>query len=204
MRERMRAKFGIYPTIELHATDFLGGRKFISPSPIDVPTRVKIAGGILTFIARMPSIQIINVVMEMAEKDTAFDWLLNRIDTNARKSGDQALIISDEGKDYNKLLDAKRKNNQIPSAYGDWGAGNPNTSIPIASIVERIWLRKSSTCPFIQAADFCAYALLRKEQPYPKHITLGIDRLFSILAPSLVLEANRSDPEGIVRRHRGP
>lgn len=200
MRQRMKAKFGIWPSLELHATDFLGGRSPIAPKPIDVPTRVKIAGGVLTYISRLPSLQIINVVMSQKQKDTAFDWLLNRIDTNVRKVGDQALIVSDEGKDYNKLLNAKRKENQIPSAFGDWGAGNFNTSIPIQNIVERIWFRKSATCRFIQAADFCAYALLRREAPYPKHVASGIDKLFYILEPCLVKAANRRDPYGIVRR----
>lgn len=199
MRQRMKDRFGIGTTVELHATDFLAGRKPIARRPIDIPTRVKIAGGILTFISRMPSIQLITVCMEHAEKERAFDWLLNRIDTNVKKAGDQALIISDEGKDYNKLLDEKRRNNQIPSAFGDWGAGNLNTSIPIAHIVERIWFRKSSECRFIQAADFCAYSLLRQEAPYPKHRAAGIDKLFSILNPCTVKEANRKDPQGIVR-----
>lgn len=204
MRQRMKTRFGIGVNVELHATDFLAGRKPIARHPIDIPTRVKIAGGILTIISRLPSLQIIGVVMKHNDKDTAFDWLLNRIDTNVRKVGDQAFIISDEGKDYNKLLDRKRRDNQIPSAFGDWGAGNLNTSIPIANIVERIWLRSSASCRFIQAADFCAYSLLRQEAPYQRHQDGGIDKLYALLNPCLVRDANRRDPQGIVRWYKAP
>jgi hypothetical protein len=204
MRQRMNAKFGIDPQMELHATAFLGGRQPLAAKPIDRPTRVKIAGGIMTIISRLPSVQIIGVSMEYADKDRAFDWLLNRLDTNVRKNGDQALIISDEGKDYNRLLNLKRKNNRIPSAFGDWGSGNLNTSIPIANIVERIWLRPSSQCRFIQAADFCAYSLLRQDEPYPSHTALGINKLYGILEPCLVKEANHKDPQGVVRWVKSP
>lgn len=200
MRQGMKERFGIGLQKELHAKHFLAGRKPIAPQPIDIPTRVNIARDILKGIAAMPSMQVIGVVMEHDEKDRAFDWLLNRIDTNVRKASDQALIISDEGKDYNKLLDRKRKTNLIPSAFGGWReTGGLNTSIPIANIVERIWLRKSSDCHFIQAADFCAYALLRQEAPYAKHTALGIDKLYSALEPCLCKDANRKDPQGVVR-----
>lgn len=158
----------------------------------------------MTIISQLPSIQIIGVSMEHKDKDVAFDWLLNRLDNNMRDKRDQGLIISDEGKDYNRLLAKKRKENRIPSAMGDWGEGNLNKSIPIVNIVERIWLRPSSQCRFIQAADFCAYALLRQDKPYPKHKALGINKLYSMLDRCLCKDANRKDPQGVVRWHKGP
>jgi len=199
MRIAMKSKFGIFRGIELHATEFLGGRKAIAPKKIDIPTRVQIARGVLKWISLMPSVQVFGASMKCAEKDRAFERLLNRIEKNVSLSGTQALLISDEGKDYNKLLYAMRKSNPIPSALGAWSSGSASKSIPIANIVERIWFRKSSDCNFIQAADFCAYALLRQDAPYPKHTALGIDKLYSELDACLVKLANKKDPQGVIR-----
>ena len=110
-----------------------------------------------------------------------------------------AMLISDNDKNYNPMLVRKRKDNPIPSKLGGWESGKFNESKPIARIVDQIAYRDSKVCPFVQAADFVAYALLRKESPVPSHANSGIDKLFFELTPALCLSANLADPHGIVR-----
>ncbi len=195
MRQKMKDEFGIYTSRELHATDFLAGKGRIASQPIDRSTRVKIFARTLRFFTKMP-LKIINVVMKYQEKEEAFDWLLNRIDINIRRSTDHGIVIADDGKDYNKMLSLKRESNPI------YFEDDISLNAPIQHIIERIWFRESSSCHFLQAADFCAYALLRKEAPSEKHKELGIDRLFHLLEPALVKEACRYDPHGIIRRRK--
>lgn len=198
----MLEKCGIFTTKELHAGEFLGGRGRYSAAKIDKPTRSRIARSILRWYCRMPSLQIINAVMDLSEKERCFDWLLNRIDTNMKKASTEAIIISDHGKEYNAMLDRKRAMNDIPSQFGDWGDGVLNANIPITNIVERILYRDSASCPFIQAADLCAYALFRKEKPLASQVGLGVETLFRELDAVNVKAANRKDPDGIVRWYK--
>lgn len=202
MRAAMHDKCGIFLNKEIHARDFLGGRGRYADRRIERAERVTIARAALRWITRMPSIQIINAVMDLPEKERCFDWLLNRIDTNMRKADDVVMLISDHGKNYNAMLDRKRRKNDIPSMFGAWEDGELNANIPIARIIERIAYRDSASCDFIQAADLCAYSLLRKERPAPGHAALGIDRLFLELDPVLVKAANGRDPHGIVRWYK--
>src|ERR1700675_1030860 len=102
-----------------------------------------------------------------ARDERLFDFLLNRIVTNMRKSGSHALLIADEGKNYDWMLRKMRRVNYIPSRYGAWYSGDFTKKIPIDRIIEDISYRDSARSLFIQAADFCAYALLRSERPIP-------------------------------------
>lgn len=202
MRVAMQKDWGVFLNKEIHARDFLGGRGRYAPTAIDVPTRVLCARTMLKWFTRMPTLQIINGVMDLAEKQRCFDWLMNRIDTNMRKANSEAMLISDHGKNYNAMLARKRKQNDIPSMFGDWGTGDLNANIPVTRIIERISYRDSASCLFIQAADLCAYSLLRKERPLAAKTALGIDTLFAEIDPVLVKAANGSDPHGIVRWYK--
>jgi hypothetical protein len=199
MRADMKSACGIYTSIELHAKDFIGGQGKVAERKVYRGERVSIARGILRRIAKLPGLQIINVVMEKSERKRCFDWLLNRIETNMKYADSYAMLISDNDKNYNPMLVRKRKDNPIPSKLGGWESGKFNESKPITRIVDQIAYRDSKVCPFVQAADFVAYALLRKESPVPSHGTIGIDKLFFELGPALCLAANPSDPHGIVR-----
>jgi hypothetical protein len=202
MRGAMNKAMGIYTSRELHAREFLTGRGRISDKPISKEDRVRAGRAILQWITRLPSVQIFNVVMGAQEKETAFDWLLNRIDRTMVSSGDVAMLISDNGKNYNAMLTRKRKQNDIPSMFGGWGGGSYTANIPISRIVERIAYRDSASCNFIQAADFCAYALLRKEHPLESQAGQKLETLFEELDPVLVKVANATDPHGIIRRRK--
>ena len=64
--------------------------------------------------------------------------------------------------------------------------------------MEDIVYKDSARSYFVQAADFCAFALLRFKHPTEKLKKRGIDQSFRLLERALVKEANRSDPLGIV------
>ena len=114
---------------------------------------------------------------------------------------DQAFILCDKGKEseYTRLARKMSTFNPIPSAYGNWDSGKAIKNIPTDRIIEDIIFKDSKSSYFIQLADFCAYALLRRERPIPSKAKYGLDRAFDRLGPILNREACKSDPDGIVR-----
>jgi hypothetical protein len=90
--------------------------------------------------------------------------------------------------------------NPIPSAFGTWlDTGQSYKNIPLTRIIEDPFFKDSEQSYFIQLADFCAYALLRRERPVPSKSRYGLDKAFDLLKPILVTEATRKDPDGIIR-----
>ncbi|WP_374625470.1 DUF3800 domain-containing protein [Devosia sp.] len=79
------------------------------------------------------------------------------------------------------------------------GVGNPSKNIPADRILEDIVYRDSARSIFIQAADACAYALLRRERPIASKTVLGLDQSFFILERIMVKQAYGRDPYGIIR-----
>ena len=63
-------------------------------------------------------------------------------------------------------------------------------------IVEDIVYRDSKRSAFIQLADFCAFALLRSENPIASRTKYGLDKSFDRLKPALVTQAFAKDPRG--------
>jgi uncharacterized protein DUF3800 len=137
----------------------------------------------------------------MNRQDWAFERLLNRINRTMQAWGSHALLICDEGKEAECTRLVRRMGvfNPIPSAYGVWrDSGSMTRNIPIEHIVEDPFFKPSDRSYFIQMADFCAYALLRREHPIPSKTRYGLDKAFNILAPICVTAANRRDPLGII------
>jgi hypothetical protein len=66
-------------------------------------------------------------------------------------------------------------------------------------VIEDPFFKKSQQSYFIQLADFCAYALLRRERPLPSKTRYGLDQAFSLLSSILVRQASQRDSEGIIR-----
>ena len=121
------------------------------------------------------------------------------MNVNVRKAGSYAMIISDEGKRYDKLLRKMRRFNYIPSAFGRWETGGFSKNITTDRIVEGIVYKDSRHSLFIQAADCCAYALLRHESQLPSKNHYGLHKSFYILEFIMVQDANRKDRYGIIR-----
>ncbi|WP_456332469.1 DUF3800 domain-containing protein [Fervidibacter sacchari] len=73
------------------------------------------------------------------------------------------------------------------------------TASPKQGACEIVPIKDSRQSYFIQLVDFCAYALLRRERPIPSKTKYGLDKAFNLLSPILVREANKDDPDGIIR-----
>ncbi len=108
-------------------------------------------------------------------------------------------IVCDEGKNYDNLKRRLGIHNYIKSKYGGWQQGSVAKNIPADRIIEDIVYRESKRSAFIQAADACAYALLRRERPLASKTALGLDQSFFILDKIMVKKAYASDPYGIIR-----
>ena len=198
-RRSMRVSDGVRVKSEMHATDWNGGKGKLARHPISKERRAQLFDYFLSAIANLPSAQLINTAVPGQQQERGFNYLLNRINTNMRVAGSQAIIFCDEGKNYDSLRRRMGHFNFIPSALGNWPNGQSSRNIPIDRILEDIVYRDSAKSIFIQAADACAYALLRRERPIPSKTRYGLDRSFFILEPIMVKRAFRADPYGIIR-----
>lgn len=196
LRRTMKSVDGIYTTIELHATDWLGGRGNVAPTKILRSRRAAIFRIVLRHIAKLPDCSILNAHGRRSQDGLLFERLCNRLQTNMAKQKSRAIIISDEGKSYDSLVRRMRRHNPIPRRYGGGFVHRP-----LDRIVEDLVYRKSERSLFIQAADFCAYSLLRMEAPTPSITMRGLEDAFLELKPALELRAYAKDPRklGIIR-----
>jgi hypothetical protein len=197
IRKAMNTTDGIYVRKELHATDWNAGKGWIAPTAIPKQRRADLFAYWVAGITLLPGVQLINAAVHPLEEARAFEWMLNRINVNMSKAGSQALVFSDEGKNYDPLLRRMRRFNYIPSRLGSWGNGAISKNITVDRILEDLIYRNSGRSLFIQAADACAYSLLRFLNPVPSKTALGLDRTFAILEPILVKAANHRDPLGL-------
>lgn len=194
-RRAIRQSHGIYTTIELHATDWIGGRGNVAPQTILRSERAIIFRQALVHFAELPALSIINAHGPRRQDQALFERLCNRIQANMVAQGSRALIISDEGKNYDNLVRRLRRYNPIPSRFGG------TIHRPLDRIIEDLVYRKSERSLFIQAADFCAFSLLRMEAPTPAIIRHGLADAFLTLEPVLERRAYAGDPRklGIIR-----
>jgi hypothetical protein len=112
-----------------------------------------------------------------------------------------ALLISDEGKDYNRLVRKMGAFNPIPSQFGGWSDG-PTRNIVLDRVIDELLYKRSQDSFFIQIADFCAYALLRSEKHLASKNLYGLHKSFDLLAPICQKQCFAKDPRGLgIIRH---
>lgn len=201
-RHHLKASDGIYIYKELHAWKFVSGRGKISDGVVGKFRRCEIFKETMDIIANLPGIKIFNSVFPIRQDELAFERLLNRINRTAQAENTNALLICDEGKEaiYTKLRRRMGTYNPIASQYGVWrDTGTKKKNLPIDNIIEDPFFKKSHQSYLIQLADFCAYALLRRERPLESKSRYGIHEAFSKLDPVLFKKATNKDPEGILR-----
>ncbi len=152
-------------------------------------------------VASLPGIRLFNAIAPKAHERLIFERLMNRIQTNMGKSGSNAIIIHDEGKDYTSLVRKMCVYNPIQSRFGRWQDGSVYKNIPLSHILEDIVFRKSEDSYFIQFADFCAFALFRSEYPIAAKQKYGLDTCFNELHPICLPICFSADPKklGIIR-----
>ena len=201
-RRRLKNEFGIYVHKELHAWKFVSGRGRPSSRIATKWERAEIFKGLLELVSTLPDVYLFNTVFPHRQDERALERLLNRLNRSLLSWNTRGLLILDQGKDaqYTRLVRKMCVYNPIPSMYGQWhGTGTSWQNIPLARIVEDPIFKDSQKSYFIQLVDFCAWALLRRENPVPSKTRYGLDRAFNILDPILFRAASRKDPEGIIR-----
>jgi hypothetical protein len=202
-RRELKKTDGIFVTKELHATSFVAGRGHVAPAVVPKGRRAQIFRDALDLYAKMPDVHLLNSIFPHGQKARAFERLLNRINVFARKNDSHAILICDEGdeRSFTRLARRMKAYNYIPSSFGTWPGGLTARNIPTDRILEDPVFRSSHSSYFIQAVDFCAYALLRFEQPLASKTRYGFDQAYLRLTPIMVPQANRFDPKnlGIIR-----
>jgi hypothetical protein len=200
IRRTMKDSDQVPLRMELHATEWVGG-KGKRVQHLKKPDRARLYNYFLAGIAMLPGVQLINAAVPHNEDVRAFEWMLNRINRNMVANDSRAIIISDEGKSYDKLLRRMRRHNYIPSRIGAWETGQFSKNIRVGRVIEDLVYRDSARSLFIQAADCCVYALLRSENPLASKTALGLDQSLMILERIMVKEAFAKCPRklGIIR-----
>jgi Protein of unknown function (DUF3800) len=200
IRRIMKQSDGVPLRMEMHTTDWLGGKGRLVRH-LNKTDRVRLYNYFLAGITMLPKVRLINAAVPQHEDDRAFEWLLNRINVNMAGNHSKAVIFSDEGKSYDKLFRRMRRHNFIPSKIGQWETGGMSKNLTLDRIVEDIVYRDSARSLFIQAADACAYSVLRSESPIPSKTALGLDQSMMILEPIMVKAAFAKCPKklGIIR-----
>lgn len=192
-RQDMKRLFGVYVTKELHATEFVGGRGRIAPHYVSKEKRCEIYDRCLTRITKLPNISLFNAISSKKDEFTLFERLLNRVNRTMKEWDSQAILISDEGKDYNRLVRRMGVYNPIPSQF----VGGATRNVVLDRIVDEILYKRSQDSHFIQIADFCAYALLRSEVHLPSKNAYGLHESFNRLEPILQKQCYAKDPRGL-------
>ncbi|HEY4000530.1 MAG TPA: DUF3800 domain-containing protein [Candidatus Xenobia bacterium] len=201
-RQHLRETDGIYLKKEFHATEFVGGRGNIAPQVVTKWRRCEIFKETLLMVASLKGIRVFNAFGPASDEYILFERFLNRINRTAEAQKSRALIISDEGKEgeYTRLARRMSVFNPIPSRYGTWvDSGEKTKNITLDRIIEDPFFKKSEKSYFIQMADFCAYALLRREVPLESKNRYGLDKAFDLLQPVLFTKAYSKDAMGIIR-----
>ena len=177
------------------------GRGQISDRIVTKYRRCQIFREALGQVAALPGVRLANAVSTADDDERVFEYLANRINRTMRAWTSHAMLICDEGKEavYTRLLRKMGVFNPIPSMLGTWPEGTTTRNIPVELILEDPLFKDSQRSYFIQLADFCAYALLRKERPLPSKMRYDLHTAFNLLDPILLWEATQYDPQGIIR-----
>lgn len=200
-RKDLFIKYGLDCRKELHARDFISGRGRFSRI-ITKFQRNEIFKQYLEMVATLSKHGVFSTNVCLDSYDSAFDRIINRINTTLKVHKDFGILIFDAGNENQviKTLRKKRVINFIPSAYGSWQDGKSQRNIPIEQIVAEASFRDSKIDYLIQTVDFIAFALLRSEHPTSLILKYGTNNAFGCLKPILNLDATRYDEYGIVRK----
>ena len=85
-RRGIKASHGVYTTIELHATDWLGGRGNVAPTTIRRDERAVIFRQALEHFTELPDLAIINAHGRRRQEITLFERLCNRLQPTWRRN----------------------------------------------------------------------------------------------------------------------
>ena len=213
-RLRLRDRYGIATTFELHALQMLAPRQ--SPddggvgsgcTSLEVGAEILRSGlRLIESAAHSGGVEVINVCLPRTKHgrsvEVGLGRLLTRINTPVKADGRHAFLLFDEIQEepITRLYRRLRIHNPIPSRYDAWEDGAPTRNIPIHAIIGGPAFRSAAEDPLLQLASFVAYTLLLQEEPRAGVRGDGLEGAFSILDRALSREASSRDPQGVVRR----
>ncbi len=209
-RRRMNAQFGFRLREELHAATLIS-----SPGSlvrIRRNDRLTIIRGFANELARMPDLNVINVVVDKQGKPLNYDvfsmaWkvltqrfentLSNRNFRGPTNQDERGMVIADHTDDKKliQLLRQMRRYNPVPN-QPSFGLGYRN--LILTSIIEDPSLRESEHSYFVQATDLAAFLLYQRLAPNLYMRRKSGRNYFKRLGPILCKVASSTDPDGIV------
>lgn len=182
-RSQLRRTDGLYVFKEWHAWKFVSGRGKIGRKVVPKSRRRAIFREALQLLAQTEGVRLFNAVALRKQKMPCYEQLVKRIQTVMKRWDDYALLVVDEGLEKEVVRITRR-------------LSSPKSG---SRILEDPFFKGSQHSLWIQMADFCGYALLRRENPTDTAIRSGLHEAFPLLEPILVKEANPKDPYGIIR-----
>lgn len=211
-RRRMNGAFGLHLREELHAARLIN-----NPGPlvrIRRNDRLTIIRHFANELARLPDVNIINIVVDKTNKPANYDvfstaWkaLIQRFQNtmsyhNFRgpaNPDERGMIFPDhtDDKKLTQLLRRLRRYNPVPN-QPQFGLGSYR-NLTIDAVIEDPNFRDSAHSYFIQAADLSAFLLYQKLQPSSYIRRKSAQNYFDRLGPALCKVASATDPQGIVR-----
>jgi hypothetical protein len=195
-RADLRTSDGIPVQTEFHAYRFVAGRGDVAPGGVVTKSRrCAIYFDALRLLASLPGVELVNVVAPKGAEDEAISALLEAVNAVLRARDDYGMLICDAGKEdvYNRSLRKRRVYNPVTEGFENCDLTTDER------IIEDPIHKDSQHSYFVQAADFCAYALLRREHPLPSKMRYDLHLAFGELLPILARDATPDDPEGIRR-----
>lgn len=212
-RRRMRAKFGLYLTEEIHASHLI-----TRPGPlvrIKRNDRLTILREFADELAAMPELNIINVVIDKQNKTADYDvfktaWtvLIQRFENTLSNGNFKGQISKDEkgilvpdntdNRKLTMLLRKLRRYNPVPHMATVMSSGYRN--LPLDRIIEDPNFRDSADSYFIQAADVATFLAYQHFAPNSYMRKKSGQNYFTRLQPILCTAASSNDKlYGIVR-----
>jgi len=200
-RRGLRASDGIFLHKEIHAWKFVSGRGQVADRIVTKSRRCAVYREMLGLTASLPGARLLNTVFAAGQDEEAFACLLTHLNLAAEHWDSHVLLFCDEGKEgrYTRLARQMGVHGYAPSGDSNWAGRGGRFVAPVTGIVEDPVFKDSKRSYFIQLADCCAYALLRRERPLASKTAYGLTDAFALLSPILAREATDRDPEGVLR-----
>jgi len=192
MLEQLRHRRGFRTTRELHATKLLSGHGNYFDTRPRLAECVETHVDVLRTIVSLPSVRLFLASSPVDRELPLFERLITCVNRTMEAHDDHAILICDNGKTYDDLMNRLRHTNIV---HGPFGVADR----PLTRLVEDIVYRDSKRSVLIQAADACVYTLLRQEKPLPRLEAEHFGRAFQQFAPIVVREAAPDDVDGVIR-----
>lgn len=212
-RRRLQRKYKLKIDVEIHASELIRKplKKYSAiPNPND---RSDIILAFAKELAKMHDINIINVVVDKANKnenfpifDTAWKALIQSFENGllhghfrgSAEKNQRGIIFPDTGSKDKKLRQLMKELCPSKIMSVDTAYGIEHQHLNINLIIEELNFHNSSESFYVQAADLAAYLLCQKLQPGTRMRRISGKDYFSVLDCILCKECCTENKEGIV------